>query len=89
MGEGNRGFWWKAALVAAAVVLPFGTVILVAVAAARARRTRRSEQVYADWRRLRDHMRATAWSSMVDGNGNGNGAHPVPVLATDGHPQTR
>jgi hypothetical protein len=58
MVKDKRQFWFKAAMIAAAIVLPFGTVIIIAVAAARARRARRSDQVYEEWWRLRDVARA-------------------------------
>jgi hypothetical protein len=54
----KKGFWITAALVTAAIVLPFGSVLLVAGVAARKRRAMKRdsppEQPYAAWYRLRD-----------------------------------
>ena len=58
MGLGRPQFWLKAALVIAAIVMPFGTVILIVIAAARARRARRAEASYAEWWRLREETRS-------------------------------
>ena len=53
----KKTFWITAALVTAAIVLPFGSVLLVAGIAARKRKatkTEAPEQPYAAWYRLRN-----------------------------------
>jgi hypothetical protein len=57
----KKGFWITAALVTAAIVLPFGSVLLVAGVAARKRKALRQheqtpDQPYAAWYRLREDL---------------------------------
>ena len=55
----KKGFWITAALVTAAVVLPFGSVLLIAGVAARKRKALKKatpEQPYAAWYRLHDDV---------------------------------
>ena len=56
----TKTFWLTAAVVTAAIVLPFGTVLLLAGAAARKRMTlaNGAEEPYAAWFRLRDDLLA-------------------------------
>ena len=76
---GSAGFWWKAAVITAALLLPFGSVILIAVAAARARRARQAGQMYTEWWRMRDLSRTKASPSIINGRPvreNGTVLHP-------------
>ncbi|MBI1736561.1 MAG: hypothetical protein HYR51_15440 [Candidatus Rokubacteria bacterium] len=52
----RKGFWITAALVTAAIVLPFGGVLLIAGIAARKRKALRkgTAEPYAAWFRLRE-----------------------------------
>ena len=70
-------FWINAALVAGAMLLPFGSVILLGAAAVRKVRSKRqAESVYEDWWKLRAMERD---AKQAYRNGNGDRRAPVPV----------
>ena len=76
----SQKFWINAALVAGALLLPFGSVLLLGAAAVkRARTTRQAENVYEEWWKLRalEREAAHAWGR------NGDRRAPVPVPVRD------
>ena len=72
----SRNFWIKAALVAGAILLPFGSVILLVAAVKRAQRNRRAANPtneLEEWWKLRALERASTQSW------HRNGDRPVAV----------
>lgn len=80
----SRSFWIKAALVTGAIVLPFGSVILLAAAAvkkaqANRRRPASPTNELEEWWKLRALERAAAQTP----HRNGHRSAPVPVRVGD------
>ena len=79
----SRSFWIKAALVTGAIVLPFGSVILLAAAAVKKaqanRRPANPANELEEWWKLRALERAAAQAP----HRNGHRSAPVPVRVGD------